>query len=202
MEEASTVGPATDGKSSKRNWWKIGFFIAVFAFELMRELFVIQAAEGARPNAMAIVHGDDDYAEAQGSWMRLDGGSALVPGVVRISCRAATAECVEVSVTVNERYVHAPDISRFAATFGPGTVSYTNDVPDCATYTVRIDLKMEKAFAVRQKRPDASGPCALLERRIEMQLVDGHALSENIDPLEGHFVPIVRLVRSAFDAFQ
>lgn len=98
---------------------------------------------------------------------------------------------------MHDGYVYAPDITYSQATFERGSVSYKNDFPSCATYSVRIDLNMSKVFAVRQKKSDAKNPdCAHLENRIEMQLADGYDVVAN--PLEGHFVPIFQLLAAIF----
>lgn len=91
---------------------------------------------------------------------------------------------------VSEQYVYAPEIDWFDARFSPDAVSYENDRPDCARYSVRLDLKMQKVFAVRDRKENPSNPnCANLERRIEMQLGDGFESSRS--QLGGHFVPII-----------
>lgn len=201
--ETSTSAVVIGDKSSRprRNWWKAGFFVALISFEFTRELLVLTGAQGATPNSMAHVFSYDGYVNVEGSWKRIDGGGSLVPGTVTIECRRETGQCVEASVMIHDEYVCAPDLSHFNATFTPDTVSYINDIPDCAKYSVRIDLEMKKAFAVRQRKPNPTNEnCKLLEDRIEMQIADGYDthMAEH-DPLKGHFVPIIQLLKPLFD---
>lgn len=181
------------GAKPRRNWWKIAFFIALLAFELTREIAVLESAQGARPNTNAHLFSYGGYVRAQGSWKRIDGGGALVPGTVTIECHRETGRCLEASVMVSEQYVYAPEIDWFDARFSPVAISYENDRPDCARYSVRLDLKMQKVFAVRDRKENPTNPnCANLERRIEMQLGDGFEPSRTA--LDGHFVPIIRAI--------
>lgn len=189
------AGDSANGVSPKphRNWWKAAFFVVLLAFELTREIAVLGAAEGARPNTNAHLFSYGGYVRAQGSWKRIDGGGALVPGTATIECQRETGRCLEASVRVSEQYVYAPEIDWFDARFSQDAVSYENDQPDCARYSVRLDLKMQKVFAVRDRKENPSNPnCANLERRIEMQLGDGFEPSRTT--LDGHFVPIFRAI--------
>jgi len=184
----------------RRNWWKVAFFVVLLAFEVTREMLVLNEAEGAVPNASAHVFSYDGYVRVQGSWKRIDGGGKLVPGTVTIECRQETGRCIEASTSLNDKYVHAPDLSWFDATFTPQAVTYVNDMPDCARYSVRIDLDMKKAFAVRQKKQNPSNPnCAALEERIEMQIADGYEVHTEGDRFRGRFVPVVRMIAAVFD---
>jgi hypothetical protein len=70
---------------------------------------------------------------------------------------------------MSEQYVYTPEIDWFDAQFSGDAVSYENDRPDCARYSVRLDLKMQKVFAVRDRKENLSNAnCANLEPRIEM----------------------------------
>lgn len=190
MNEAMNNAPDARTKP-RRNWWKVAFFIALLAFELTREIAVLISAQEAQPNTNARLFSYGGYVQAQGSWKRIDGGGALAPGTVTIECRRETGHCIEASVGVSEQYVYAPEVSWLDARFSPDAVYYENDLPDCARYSVRLDLKMEKVFAVRERKENPANPlCANLERRIEMQLGDGFEPSR--PPLDGHFVPIIR----------
>jgi hypothetical protein len=190
MTDAMDSAKGVDSRP-RRNWWKTAFFVVLIAFELMREVAVLAGAEGARPNARALLFSNGGYVKAQGSWKRIDGGGTLVPGTVTIECQRETGRCLEASVMVSEQYVYAPEIDWFDARFLPDAVSYENDLPDCARYSVRLDLKMQKVFAVRDRKENPSNPnCANLERRIEMQLGDG--FEPDRDSLDGHFVPIIQ----------
>jgi hypothetical protein len=53
---------------------------------------------------------------------------------------------------MSELYVYAPQLDWFDATFAADAVTYENNVPECARYSVRIDLKLSKAFAVRERK--------------------------------------------------
>lgn len=193
-----TVDPHRSTKPS-RNWWKIAFFGALVALELAREIIVLSGAEGARPNSSAMVFGWDGYAQAEGSWKRIDGGGALLPGTVTIECRRETGQCIEASTMIIDKSVFAPDLDRFDASFTPELVTYENDRADCALYSVRIDLKLKKAFAVRERVKNPSNEnCDKLEPRIEMQLADGFDVNASRNSLDEHFVPLVKIISAVF----
>ena len=185
-------------KRNARNWWKVGFFVVLFLFEFAREWAVLAESRGAVPNGMAIVTSYEGFTTAKGRWMRIDGGGSLMPALVTIDCRSDSGQCLEASTTVSDEYVYAPEISRFDAKFTDDAVTYENDVPDCALYSVRIDLKLKKTFAVRERKDNARNVnCAKLEPRIEMQL--GDAYVQDSDPGKGHFVPLFSILRAVLD---
>ena len=191
---------ASPTPSKRFNWWKIGFFVALVAFEVAREVAVISSATEATPNGSASVFQHDGYVAASGTWKRIDGGSKLSPVVVALDCRAETGNCIEATTGMSERYVYPPDITVHDATFTADAVTFVNDVPDCARYTVRIDTELNKAFAVRQRKENPANPrCRDIEDRIEMQLADGF----EIDPsrYDDHFLPLLRIIKAATDLF-
>ena len=189
-----------EAAKSPRNWWKVAFFVMLIAFEFAREIAVLSSADGARPNSMAHFFHMQDYTKAQGTWKRIDGGGSLVPSTVTIECREYSGQCIEASVMMNDHYVYAPEIDWFDAKFSGDAISYENDAPDCARYSVRLDLKMEKVFAIRDRKGNPTNPvCTKLERRIEMQLGDGFEPTKNAR--EGHFVPLISGVAALFDLF-
>ncbi len=107
-----------------------------------------------------------DLTVAQGRWNRIDGGSALVAGAVRIDCRRDERRCYEVSYGINGGYVKSPDLSIYPATWGVDQISYENNDPACARYSVRVDQKLEKVFAIleRKDKPSMAGfDCAKLD---------------------------------------
>lgn len=185
-------------KSRRRNWWKIAFFVVLFLFECAREAAVLAEAQGAIPNGTAIVFSYEGFTTAKGRWMRIDGGSRLMPALVTINCRRDLGRCVEASTVVSDEYVYAPELDWFDARFDDDAVTYENDNPDCARYAVRIDLKLKKTFAVRERKNNPGNPnCANLEPRVDMQLGDPY--ERNNDAGKGHFVPIFSLIRTAFN---
>lgn len=182
-----------------RNWWKIAFFVLLFMFELARELLVVSSGPQARPVSRARVFAMQGYVVAEGTWKRIDGGGKLVPGTVTIECREERGECVEANTAIHDNSVFSPDLSLFKARFTAEAVTYENDFPDCARYTVRIDLKLEKTFATRERKENPGNEnCAKLEPRIEMQLADGY---EYEDPTEGHFLPLFTVIKIVAAAF-
>jgi hypothetical protein len=118
------------------------------------------------------------FVQATGSWKRIDKDEALTPTTVTIQCSAERKQCIEAYVHLNDLLVSAPDVSTFDATFTPQAVSYENNNAVCAGYSVRIDLKMEKVFALRARKMPGDKrlngfDCERLEPRVEMQLADG-----------------------------
>lgn len=195
----------TDGASSttpakRRNWWKVGFFLMLVLFEGAREWAVIASAEKAQPIAMKHIFRYQGFVSAKGRWLRSDGGSPIVPGTVTIECVAEQRQCIEASVSSSGKDFYAPEIDRFDATFSDQGVQYVNDRPDCATYSVNIDTKAERAIATRIRKPNPSNAmCANLEPRIAMEL--GGGFIPGVHPTEGHFVPLLDLLIGVFKLF-
>jgi hypothetical protein len=182
-------------KTGKLNGWKVAFFVMLILFEVAREAAVLAGSRGAVPNGTAVVSSYEGSATAKGRWTRLDGGSRLMPAVVTIDCRQDLGRCVEASTIISNEYVYSPEIDWFDARFGDDAITYENDVPNCARYLVRIDLKLKKTFAVRERKDNPANPtCAKLEPRVEMQL--GEPYEQSADPSNGHFVPFFWLIRS------
>lgn len=182
----------------KRNGWKIAFLVMLILFEIAREWAVIVSFQAAQPNATAHVFSSEGYTVAQGRWKRIDGGSPIVPSIVTIDCRRELGKCVEATTTMSELYVYAPQLDWFDATFAADAVTYENDVPECARYSVRIDLKLSKAFAVRERKSAPANPeCAKLEPRVEMQMADGYDSAKN--PADGHLVPVFAAIRAVMN---
>lgn len=191
----------TKPEAKRRNWWKVGFFVMLIAFELARELVVVNAAEGAIPSAGKYVSTYGNLLTATGSWQRSDGGSPIVSSTVKIDCFRDTSLCIEAQTTSNEKYFHVPSIDIFPATFSGTSVSYTNDNPDCARYSVLIDAKTERAIATRERKENPKNDfCKKLEKRIAMEL--GSSWDRpSTDPTKEHFVPLLQLVLSLVKLF-
>jgi hypothetical protein len=103
---------------------------------------------------------------------------------------------------INGLYVSAPDITNYDATFTPDGITYENDFPICVHYSTRIDLKLNKVFAVRERKQGVKGPgtdaCSKLEDRLEMQLGDGFdPARDKID----HIVPLMQIVIGVLKIF-
>jgi hypothetical protein len=141
------------------------------------------------------------YTMAKGRWTRIDGGSPLLPGATLIQCDEERAQCVEATASMFDGYVSDPDVNTYDAKFTPDAINYENEGPICARYSVRLDLKLKKVFAVRERKPlDPKFPqCRNLEQRMEMTLGDGYQKEE--DPTRGHFVPVIKLLAGAFKLF-
>jgi hypothetical protein len=186
----------------KRNWWKVAFFVLLFVFECTREWAVIASTEPAEPNSSGMVMASTQWAQATGQWKRIDGGSKLMPAAVSIQCSPEPMpRCIEASAMIMDKSVMPPDIDVFDATFTPDAITYENDAPMCARYTVRIDLKLQKVFAVRQNKAGAKDlmgkPCDI-EDRIEMQLGTKY---EFVDHLQGHFLPVTQTILAVSKMF-
>ena len=122
------------------------------------------------------------------------GGTGSNRQLSGLNANRKKSQCVEASTTAIDKSFFAPNLDWFDAKFSPEAVTYENDSPDCARYSVRIDLKLEKVFAVRDRKDNPKNKnCVLLERRIEMQLSD--SFEHNANPLAGHFLPIFQFLR-------
>lgn len=193
--DATTETVSVPTKTRKPiNWWKVGFFVMLLAFEVVREWAVLGNVE-ERPvhNVDFSLISVDGLTTAQGIWKRIDGGGKMMPASIRIECWQDRALCLEISANTYGKYVPAPEVDYFDAKFSPDAVTYENDNPTCAKYSVRMDLKLNKVFAVRQRKENPSNPtCAQFEPRIEMVLSSYAFEYEN--PTKGHFVPLLSLV--------
>lgn len=175
------------------NWWKIGFFVILFVFEVTREIAVISSHQTPVVNEGLSVINADGYVVARGKWRRTDYGSPLIPKAVSIECWQHTGQCVEAHSNTSDGYVYAPRLDWFDAKFTSDGVTYENNQPECATYSVRIDLKLEQVSASRVRKDNPTNKlCKELEPRVAMQLVEG--FEPNKEPFAGHFVPILDLV--------
>lgn len=187
-----------DGGGIKRNWWKAAFLVSLVLLEFTREWAVLADEKAPSPVATPFVIHAGDFTSVSGRWIRIDGGGDLVPSLVTIECDRDEDRCLEASTMILDDSVFAPELSWYPAQFGSDAITYENADPRCATYSVRIDLELEKVFAVRTRKEDPElENCGRLERRIEMQLSDGYQPSN--DPLEGHFVPIFSVLFALFD---
>lgn len=179
-----------------RNWWKAAFFVMLLVFEVTREIAVIASYSEAKPNAYFHLFTYGGYTEAEGSWKRIDGGGKLMPTAVKIECNKSQGQCLEAYSNANGGFFYAPKIVRFDARFTPDLITYENSDPDCATYTVRVDLTLKKVLAVRARKPNPiNDQCKMLEERIEMQLADSY---EYQNPGEGHFLPVLNTISMIF----
>lgn len=183
------------GTTAGRNWWKIGFFVMLFLFEAAREWAVAVSSEPPKISTSLFVNRVNTLVSATGRWKRIDDGSKLIPGSVRITCWQNEARCYETGYNVLNGYAGTPSLDIFDATFSDEAVTYSNDVPDCARYSVRIDLELEKVFATRVRKDNPDNPnCSALEKRVEMTLGDGF---EYDDPFEKHFLPLLWIFKTA-----
>lgn len=191
----------TEKPKARRNWWKIGFFVALLAFEVTREIAVIEGSAEAQPNAYFSMFNAGTFATAEGSWKRIDGGEKLMPTTVRIQCWRDQGSCIEAYSSVMNGYFYPPDIDYFDAKFDGDAITYDNQSPKCASYSVRLDFKLKKVIAVRTKKPDAPKPdCNVLsDGRVEMQLANSY---EYRNPAEGHFVPVISALGAILGWFQ
>lgn len=181
------------------NWWKVGFFVMLFLFEMAREWAVIATYAPPKFSVSKHIGRVQTLVSATGRWRRTDGGSDLIPGAVRITCWEDRGVCHEISYNILNGNAGTPDMSTYDAKFTGDRVTYENDVPTCARYQVTIDLNVERVFALRQRKADATDPaCESLERRVEMELADGW---EPYNPPREHFVPLVWLLRLVIHLF-
>jgi hypothetical protein len=189
-----TESPTETPTRHRRNWWKVGFFVMLLAFETAREISVVESDQKAIPNVTKSIYGNLELITAQGRWMRSDGGSPIINSAVTIYCRSDWNQCFEANVLTYGQYFFAPEIDWFDAEFTADGVTYFNDQPKCVTYAVRIDLKQSRAFATRVAKTDGQKNqlCPEREPRAEMELGGGY--TPDADPFKDHFVPIIRLL--------
>lgn len=178
------------------NWWKIGFFVALIAFEGAREWAVVQTNANAQPFADGRVFSFQGYVSAEGTWKRIDGGDPILPGLTTLQCEQDQGRCYEASVRIDQRMVWTPDLTWYPATFMPTEVSYINDTPECVRYTVKIDTVLKKVFAVREKKAGAPATCGKFEPRMELQLTS--SFGDFVPPTRDHFLPLLAVAGAVF----
>lgn len=182
------------------NWWMLAFFVALLAFEFTRELWVVSAHEPmVGDNFMLHGGAKQGYVSASGQWIRSDGGSRILPGTVKIECfNSAEPMCIEASATYFDGSRSAPIfIELFTTTeFTDSAVTYENDNPGCAKYTVRLDLVQKRVTATRVKKATPELPdCDKLEERVAMELGSGFDhMSDGW--MDNHFLPIFNANRA------
>jgi len=171
------------------NWWKIGFFVMLFLFEGAREVAVASAYAPPKIANLPSVARTGTLVRAEGSWKRINEGSALLPGAVAITCWQDEGKCYETSYLYIGGYSGMPNLDVYDAKFTDNAVTYGEAESSCVHYAVRIDLDLKRVFATRERTGDAKDPaCSNLEPRIEMTFADG---SEPYFPAKEHFLPIM-----------
>lgn len=201
--------------TSQRNWWKIGFFVLLFALEVAREIIVLgndASNVEAQPLIAEIVFSMGGDTRVTGTWTRTDGGDPLVTTGVAIRCIEKNGICIEAAYKTNGLNVYAPDITIYDAEFGANHITFRDASSACMNYLTRIDLATKKVTRIRERRlleddasalsPEIKQLCDTSDDRIEMVLSDTDNRRSPKDPLEGHFLPIfsaVSWVGNAFD---
>lgn len=197
----SVIAASTAKPKRHWNWWKIGFFVSLIAFEAAREVAVVESQSAAEPAVLASVYQVGDLVTAEGRWRRIDHKDDLMPNTVHIQCLRNEGKCTEAATnSLIGRSFGSPEINTLDAVFTPEAVTYSNDYP-CVTYSVRIDLKLEKVFAVRDGKKDHfQGMCKDLEPRIEMRLGNGFE-DGDLERQPKHFVPLLDMLVVVLKAF-
>lgn len=184
----------------RRNWWKIGFFTALIAFEIAREVIVLQADAQAKPNVNFNLFQFRDFTSAAGVWKRTDKDEKMAPTVVKIECEQSRGICTMVDTHMNELWVFEPNIKTFAARFTPDSITFADESAACATLKFRVDFAMKKVNAIREKKlhPDKAFPCDKMEGRIDLTLADSGYDTPDIGK---HFVPVIFVLRTVANLF-
>lgn len=189
-------------KHFRINWWMIGFFVVLLAFEVAREMAVIFANEPARPfGGSYSFYKNEDFFKASGSWIRSGDGSKIIPQTTTIECAPYLGGCITATVSSYENRYTNPYIDVFFdAVFRNGGVSYVDASPMCATLYVNIDTTQSRVTATRVKKTgdlpaEICGP--EMEDRVTMEL-GSYPRSHGFE-LGDHFVPILRALRSMGD---
>jgi hypothetical protein len=179
------------------DWWKIGFFAALVAFEFAREFAVIADSEPPNLATIKAITQSGDSVMVEGKWVRNDSGERLAPLLVNIECNRAEGTCTEATTRVlPPDYVNSPAFDTHPAKFGPDSIEYQNNGV-CLNYTTRIDLRAEEAYQVRTRTKDNSTLCRNYGPHLNARLANGW--DDIKPPLEGHFVPLLSLTKAVFD---
>lgn len=169
-------------KPTARNRWKAAFFVllalSALAIELAREAANFAGARLPSGPPMSVM-ATPEYAIVQGSWVRTDGGSVLMPNSVLIQCDAGTMQCNEaqaqVMVSPGFRYLDVISQNYPVTAWTADSITYAKGDAGCVNYTTRIDIAQQRATATRKIRnnPPAGLQCETLEPEIRMELVNG-----------------------------
>jgi hypothetical protein len=187
----------TTNRAKGRKFLIVLLVVALVAFEVMRELYVLEVNRPVQLMGPSLqVYGDSDFAQAEGVWRRSDGGSPIMPGTVVIECFRKWGSCIEVNNTympgipLLDSLMEVQPISEFS----DRAVAYEQSA-ECVDYQVRIDLAQKRVIATRDKKPNLpKGTCDALEDRVVMEMVSGDSPVERVDATwtKNHFLPIYR----------
>ncbi|MBJ7441542.1 hypothetical protein EPO44_18475 [bacterium] len=174
----------------RRNWWKMGFFTALIAFEIAREIIVVQADAQAQPNVNFNLFRYQDFTAATGVWKRTDKNEKMTPTVIKIECEQSRGSCTMVDTHMNELWVFEPNIQTFDARFTSDSITFADESAACVTLKFRVDFAMKKVNAIREKKvnPDKGFPCDKMEDRLDLTLADSGYDTPDIGE---HFVPLI-----------
>lgn len=139
-------------KPTARNRWKAAFFVllalSALAIELAREAANFAGARLPSGPPMSVM-ATPEYAIVQGSWVRTDGGSVLMPNSVLIQCDAGTMQCNEaqaqVMVSPGFRYLDVISQNYPVTAWTADSITYAKGDAGCVNYTTRIDIAQQRA---------------------------------------------------------
>lgn len=181
----------------------IALVISLTAFEVAREGWVIAENEPVFGGMFTLTgSADQGFVIASGTWKRSDEGSPMVPGVTEIRCLKYLDICIEATANVSagsrSMFMY---MDLFSPTeFSDSAVAYENDNPQCAKYSVRIDLAQNRVTATRARKENPElETCKTLEPRIAMELGNGYETVSNAKWMENHFLPLAKIARALFN---
>lgn len=183
------------------NWWKIGFFVMLFVFEVTREI-AVQAGDpypGVPFNDVSQLS-DGSVVTAEGQWERVVGGSddPLIPTAVRIQCWRDIEAClVATEDSVPGQAIMLPFIDRLPATFTPSAVEFTDDTAICVTWRYRIDTVRHVTVGVGTSKHSPLAPCRGIEERMVTHLAGWS--NANFEAWQHrHFLPVMQGLGALF----
>lgn len=180
----------------------VALVISLIAFEIAREGWVIAENRPVSTGTFSLTgSASEGFVIANGTWKRSDGGARIVPGVTEIRCVKPMNLCIEAtSIVPSGSNFMSMNVDLFIVSeFSDTAVTYRNDIPQCATYSVRIDLAQKRVTATRDRRPDPElESCKLMEPRVAMELRDGYEGLTDAKWMDDHFLPLVKMVRAFF----
>jgi hypothetical protein len=185
------------------NWWKIGFFVMLFVFEVTREM-AVQAGDpypGVPFNDIQRSP-DGSLVTAEGQWERIrvagDLGDGLIPTAVRIQCWRDIEAClVATEDSAPGQAIMLPFIDRLPATFTPSAVELTDDSAMCVTWRYRIDTVRKVTVGVGTSRQSQLPSCRGIEERTETHLIGWS--NANFEAWQHrHFLPVMHGLRALF----
>ena len=190
----------------RRNWWKYGFFVALIACEVLRELLVMTIHQQPIGPIMSVHGFPGVYVSAEGAWIRPGSTDQLGPHAVKIVCDAESQLCTETQADIDGNAWYGPYLFLNSNTYpveewADDSVTYVKDDATCVRYFTRIDLAQKRVTSTRTIRPNKARDqsCSFLDAEMQLELSDGLTHSSLTQRPLPPLLAFITKVMGAFD---